>query len=267
MPSYYDAAAQVYDASRYLTPAVADQAASFFERAAHLSEGSSFLEVGIGTGNNVLPLARRGIRVTGTDVSAAMLEQARNKPGGEVLELILDGYETLPFPEQSFSGVLTVHVLQNVGDWQALVTDISRVLRPGGVYFFAEYLLPAHRQEVERLFLSARQSLHVDDAEPVSQVTSLLPAPSRPNVRRFLESQGAAPLETTVLSFQVSEPLADLLGWYERRAFGSCWSVSEAQYPAVMRAFRARCAERYGSLDARLSSETRYDVLYAPRWR
>src|SRR5438128_9971604 len=44
------------------------------------------LELAIGTGRIALPLAARGIRVDGIDISTAMVEQRRAQPGGAKLE-------------------------------------------------------------------------------------------------------------------------------------------------------------------------------------
>jgi SAM-dependent methyltransferase len=47
------------------------------------------LELGIGTGRIALPLAARGIRVDGIDLSAAMVDQLRAKPGGDELSVTI----------------------------------------------------------------------------------------------------------------------------------------------------------------------------------
>ncbi len=53
-----------------------------------LADGGAVLELGIGTGRLALPLAERGVAVTGVDASRAMLDALRAKPGAEVLELV-----------------------------------------------------------------------------------------------------------------------------------------------------------------------------------
>lgn len=58
--------------------------------------GGPALELGIGTGRIALPLAERGIRVDGVDLSPAMLEQLRTRPGGERLSLSVGDLADVP---------------------------------------------------------------------------------------------------------------------------------------------------------------------------
>ena len=61
-------------------PAVVDPAVDFL---AELAGDGAALELGIGTGRIALPLAQRGVRVHGIDLSEAMVARLRAKPGAE----------------------------------------------------------------------------------------------------------------------------------------------------------------------------------------
>ena len=61
----------------------------------HGLSGDRLLDVGCGTGTSFLPMLARGWKVTGCDISAAMLEQARAK-AGDVAELHLADIRELP---------------------------------------------------------------------------------------------------------------------------------------------------------------------------
>jgi ubiquinone/menaquinone biosynthesis C-methylase UbiE len=102
--------------------------------------GSPILEVACGTGRVLLPLARKGYRVTGVDVSAAMLDRARAKIAAEGLgdratlveqdmrDLDLDGRFNLALVvSNSFLHMLTMD------DQLAAVGRIRRHLEPGGL--------------------------------------------------------------------------------------------------------------------------------------
>lgn len=56
------------------------------------------LELGIGTGRIALPLAARGIRVDGIDLSPAMVDQLRTKPGGDQLSVTVGDFADVPVP-------------------------------------------------------------------------------------------------------------------------------------------------------------------------
>ena len=59
-----------------------------------LAGSGSALELGIGTGRIALPLARRGIRVHGIDLSEAMVARLRAKPGAEDIEATIGDFAT-----------------------------------------------------------------------------------------------------------------------------------------------------------------------------
>ena len=56
------------------------------------------LELAIGTGRIALPLAARGIRVDGVDISPAMVDQLRAKPGGDQLSVTIGDFADVPVP-------------------------------------------------------------------------------------------------------------------------------------------------------------------------
>lgn len=98
--------------------------------------GEEILEIGSGPGRALGLLAERGARVAGVDVSGEMVRLAtrRNhelvRSGG--LELLHTDGVMLPFDDDSFDAVISVH---NVYFWsqpETTLAEIARVLRPGG---------------------------------------------------------------------------------------------------------------------------------------
>lgn len=61
-----------------------------------LARGGPALELAIGTGRIALPLAARGIRVDGVDLSPAMVARLRAKPGGEQLSITMGDFAEVP---------------------------------------------------------------------------------------------------------------------------------------------------------------------------
>jgi SAM-dependent methyltransferase len=80
-----------YDESTMFDPAVVDPVVDFL---ADLAGDGAALELGIGTGRIALPLARRGIRVHGIDLSEAMVARLRAKSGGEEMPVAIGDFAT-----------------------------------------------------------------------------------------------------------------------------------------------------------------------------
>jgi ubiquinone/menaquinone biosynthesis C-methylase UbiE len=91
------------------------------------------LEVAIGTGRN-LAFYPEGVRLTGVDLSPAMLERARKRARERGMEADLreGDAQDLPFPDESFDTVVCTHSLCNIPDDRKAVAEMKRVLRPGG---------------------------------------------------------------------------------------------------------------------------------------
>jgi SAM-dependent methyltransferase len=88
----------------------------------------SLLDVGCGTGAMLVELARFG-RVQGTERESAATAYAR-KRGFAVVSVA--GSPPLPFENGSFDLVTILDVLEHIDDDVAMVTEIRRLLRPGG---------------------------------------------------------------------------------------------------------------------------------------
>jgi len=125
----FDRIADVYDETRGLPPRVLAKAIGVLAEAL---EGKRVLEVGVGTGRYAVPLQKSGIEVVGVDIAPRMVARALEKGLRGVV--FADGAQ-LPFRSESFDAATTNHVLHLVPDWQRVLREIDRVLRPGGSYF------------------------------------------------------------------------------------------------------------------------------------
>ncbi|MBU1692924.1 MAG: class I SAM-dependent methyltransferase [Verrucomicrobia bacterium] len=74
---FFDGHAPIYDENPFTKNTLAE--VSFLTRELDLKPGAAILDVGCGTGRHAVELAQRGCRVTGVDISAGMLEQARKR--------------------------------------------------------------------------------------------------------------------------------------------------------------------------------------------
>ncbi|MEY4728932.1 MAG: 3-demethylubiquinone-9 3-O-methyltransferase [Pseudomonadota bacterium] len=96
------------------------------------------LDVGCGGGLLSEQFAAIGCKVTGIDRSAPTLNAAKahaEKTGLNIRYLEADG-ETLPFAAQHFDIVCCCDVLEHVDELDVVMAEISRVLKPGGIFFF-----------------------------------------------------------------------------------------------------------------------------------
>jgi SAM-dependent methyltransferase len=95
------------------------------------------LELGIGTGRIALPLAQRGVRVHGIDLSSAMVAKLREKPGGEDIPVAIGDFATTRI-EGTFSlTYLVFNTINNLTkqDWQvACFENVAAHLEPGGCF-------------------------------------------------------------------------------------------------------------------------------------
>src|SRR5215216_3745982 len=91
------------------------------------------LEVAVGTGRN-FPFYPRGIRLTGIEISPAMLGIARQRATalGRDVDLRLGDAEAPDLPQAAFDTVVCTLSLCGIPDERRAVGEMTRALRPGG---------------------------------------------------------------------------------------------------------------------------------------
>ncbi|HNW74714.1 MAG TPA: bifunctional demethylmenaquinone methyltransferase/2-methoxy-6-polyprenyl-1,4-benzoquinol methylase UbiE [Bacteroidales bacterium] len=111
------------------------------------SKPLSILDVACGTGDLALSLARlRPQRIVGIDISEKMLEIGRQKisrKGQEpVIRLQQGDAEHIPFPDNTFDAVTVAFGVRNFDDLGLGLSEMRRVLRPGGCMLILEFSHP-----------------------------------------------------------------------------------------------------------------------------
>lgn len=99
------------------------------------------LEVAIGTGLN-LPYYSYDVQLTGADFSPAMLNLARRRAEqlGRSVDLREADAQALPFAADSFDTVVCTYGLCAIPDDNRAVSEMNRVLRPGGLLLLADHV-------------------------------------------------------------------------------------------------------------------------------
>jgi ubiquinone/menaquinone biosynthesis C-methylase UbiE len=99
------------------------------------------LELAIGTGRN-LPHYPADVRLTGIELSAQMLEIARQRAEelARDVDLRIGDAQTLEFQDESFDTVIITFGLCTIPDDRAAMTEAHRVLRPGGRLVLLEHV-------------------------------------------------------------------------------------------------------------------------------
>ncbi|WP_254864820.1 class I SAM-dependent methyltransferase [Halovivax gelatinilyticus] len=96
-------------------------------------EGKRVLEIACGTGRFTIMMADRGGDVVGLDISAAMLQQGREKADragvSDTLEFIRGDAARLPFPDDHFDCVVAMRFFHLADDPQAFLAEMRRVSR------------------------------------------------------------------------------------------------------------------------------------------
>jgi len=108
------------------------------------------LDVATGTGDFALEALRilKPKKIIGVDISAGMLEVAREKIArrnlGDRLEVVLGDSENLPFADNTFDAVTVAFGVRNFENLEKGLADICRVVKPGGKVVVLEFSKPRH---------------------------------------------------------------------------------------------------------------------------
>lgn len=118
----------------------------------HVATHMRILDVGCGYGRTLNELYQNGfMNCTGIDFSQGMIDRgSRIHPH---LHLMKNETSTLPFQDNSFDAVLLIAVLTCIagtGDQEALVSEIVRVLKDGGIIYINDYLVNSDERNVRR---------------------------------------------------------------------------------------------------------------------
>ena len=104
--------------------------------------GEHILDMAGGTGDIAFRMARRGARVTVSDINADMLAEGQKRADAKALDGLtwqVENAEQLSFADNSFDAYTIVFGIRNVTDIPAALREAYRVLKRGGRFFCMEF--------------------------------------------------------------------------------------------------------------------------------
>lgn len=145
---------------------------------------AEILDVGCGAGFFSNEAAKAAHTVTGIDISASSLKVAEAHDATKSVRYLYgDAYE-IPFPRESFDVVVAGDLLEHVSDPQKIIFEMSRVLRPGGLFFFHTF----NRNLLSYLFVIQGMRIFVKNTPPDLHVYSLFRKPEE--VEEWIDNAG-----------------------------------------------------------------------------
>jgi ubiquinone/menaquinone biosynthesis C-methylase UbiE len=103
------------------------------------TEGLDIADIGCGAGAQALMWAAEGHRAHGVDISAPLIQLARERAEKAAVsaDFHVGSAGALPFEDGSLDIVLVSELLEHLVEWQPCVDEAIRVLRPGGVIYIS----------------------------------------------------------------------------------------------------------------------------------
>ncbi|MCS6869961.1 MAG: methyltransferase domain-containing protein [Anaerolineae bacterium] len=249
----FDRAADFYDATRGFPEGQESIIADLFAQAGNLRHGSRVLEVGIGTGRIALPLARHTGKLYGIDLSRAMMERLRAKAGAEAIQLSKANALRLPFRRSAFDAVVLVHVLHLIADWQGVLREIARVLKPEGVLLCGDtHGNTLHSPVFEPIWTAWRAVFPEGKVERIGLAQPVAEA---------LPPLGWQPLgEPRRHTYTVMRSPQSVYQALAQRHWSSTWQLSETELAQGLAAVQAAIQANYSEPDQLLSLQVSFEV-------
>ena len=132
----FDSMAGLYDETRVFDRSSFNSSLDFLVERFPPNKFGSIFYPGIGTGRIAIPLAERGYRITGIDISKKMLVLLKKRltRAGQPLPVSFQEADVtkIPFPNETFDIAIAVHLFYFISEWKQAVDEILRVVKGSG---------------------------------------------------------------------------------------------------------------------------------------
>lgn len=243
----FDRAAPFYDRTRGLPAEATARVTELL--AGELAGRGRSLEIGVGTGRIALPLHDKGLPVAGIDLSRPMMGVLVEKAGGRVpFPLAQSDATSLPFPDDRFGAVLASHVFHLIPQWRRALTEVLRVVRPGGVF-----LSSRGGRDREGAIAQVRAEFQ---ASLGAEATHIGAAHGSREVEDTLAGLGAQERRLPAVRATRTAPLGTMIDSLEAGQWSWSWGLPEARLRAAAEHTREWARSRLGPLDEPVTIET-----------
>ncbi|MCL2671384.1 MAG: bifunctional GNAT family N-acetyltransferase/class I SAM-dependent methyltransferase [Clostridiales bacterium] len=167
MDDFFTTQAAAYD--EYMLHNVDGFSQACAELARHIPSGTkTLLDLGCGTGLELAEIFRLhpDIRVTGIDLTQAMLDKLSEKYGDRQITLICASYIDYDFGVGQYDCIISLETMHHFthAEKRALYANIRQALKPGGLYVEGDYMVETQAEE-DRLF-AEKEKLRVGQNIP-----------------------------------------------------------------------------------------------------
>jgi len=231
----FDRVADAYDRTRGFSPGGLARTIELFS--GEVRGRDPVLDVGVGTGQLAIPLREAGVRVVGIDLAEPMLRVLRGKPGGADVPVAIADATRSPFPDAAFGGAYLRWVLHLVPSWRALLDEVVRLVRPGGVFLALLGRYEGPRAEIQRRF----QELVGRDDRPVG-----LDWGATDELDAAMAELGAALRLLPSFEDPERERIPAFLDGIDANAFSWTWPISEDERRRASAELRHWVRDRFG---------------------
>jgi ubiquinone/menaquinone biosynthesis C-methylase UbiE len=231
----FDRAAGVYDRTRLTDPAALGAALDVLDGV--LPAGTA-LEIGVGTGAIAVPLARRGRRLVGIDLSAAMLGRLRGKDGSQGVSVAVADATRLPVADGAFAGAYCRWVLHLIASWRDAVRELCRVVAPGGVIVVEPAGYTGAWRTVWLRF--------VQELGPAAEPVGIDARNGYADLDESFAACGATAREVIETPLRIHSSLERFLDEAAARAYSWTWRAGDAELARAVDVVRAWALDRYG---------------------
>lgn len=235
----FDRVAEDYDATRFLPELVREAVVEQIVAVAGLTPADWFVDGGIGTGRFALPIARRGVRVLGIDVSRRMMSQLLRKTPPDNLFLVQANLRRLPVRSRSAKAALVAHVLHLIADWRTVLRECRRVLGADGTLLLL--------YEEGKRFPARERYMAL--AEVRGLLRPVLGARSSDEVLDHLRQMGGTVtrVEHPSLQWQARRTHREVLQELEKRTYSQLWDIPDDVHRELIAQTLDAVREQFGS--------------------